>query len=421
MKLVEQHIIKQSNSNYKKLEQLTMLSSNLYNAAIFTIRQHYFNRKGKQYIEDICSNVDYDYVNYYELNKVFKLTNQKDYRSLPSNVSQEVLKQVDLTFKSFFKLLKLKQSNKYNKPVKLPHYKKKNSKNLIVFNCSTLSKTDTSFRIPKTDIIIDNIIHLNTAKQIRIIPKLNYFVLEVVYEANEDKTKPDNNRYLSIDMGVNNLAACTSNVINSFIINGRPIKSINQYYNKKSSKLQSNLELINKTKTSKKLRQLSLKRNNKIKWYLHHSSKYIIDICVQNNINTIIIGKNDGWKQNINIGVKNNQTFVSIPFNILVQQIKYKGKLKGINIIEQEESYTSKVSFLDDDFIPVYGKSDNKFNPSGKRINRGLYQTKENHYINADINGSLNILRKYLNVASNFIIGERSRGFVVNPYIITFK
>jgi putative transposase len=222
-------------------------------------------------------------------------------------------------------------------------------------------------------------------------------------------------------MGVNNLAACTSNVINSFIINGRPIKSINQYYNKKSAKLQSNLELINKTKTSKKLRLLSLKRNNKIKWYLHHSSKYIIDICVQNNINTIIIGKNDGWKQNINIGVKNNQTFVSIPFNILVQQIKYKGKLKGINIIEQEESYTSKVSFLDDDFIPVYGKSDNKFNPSGKRINRGLYQTKENHYINADINGSLNILRKYLNVASNSIIGERSRGFVVNPYIIIFK
>lgn len=336
MKLVEQHIIKQSNSNYKQLEQLTMLSANLYNSAIFAIRQHYFNRKGKQYIEDICSNVDYDYVNYYELNRVFKLTNQKDYRSLAINISQEVLKQVDLTFKSFFKLLKLKQSNNYNKPVKLPHYKKKNSKNLIVLNCSILSKTDTSFRIPKTDIIIDNIIHLNTAKQIRIIPKLNYFVLEVIYEAKEDKTKPDNNRYLSIDMGVNNLAACTSNVINSFIINGRPIKSINQYYNKKSSKLQSNLELINKNKTSKKLRLLSLKRNNKIKWYLHHSSKYIIDICVQNNINTIIIGKNDGWKQNINIGVKNNQTFVSIPFNILVQQIKYKGKLKGINIIDQE-------------------------------------------------------------------------------------
>lgn len=149
MKLVEQHIIKQSNSNYKELEQLTMLSSNLYNAAIFTIRQHYFNRKGKQYIEDICSNVDYDYVNYYELNRAFKLNNQQDYRSLPINVSQEILKQVDVIFKSFFKLLELKQSNKYNKPVKLPHYKKKNSKNLIVLNCSILSKTNTSFRIPK--------------------------------------------------------------------------------------------------------------------------------------------------------------------------------------------------------------------------------------------------------------------------------
>ena len=326
-----------------------------------------------------------------------------------------------MTFKSFFKLLNAKQNNKYNKPVKLPHYKKQNSKNIIVLNCSTLSKTNSSFKIPKTKIVIDNIKHLNSATQIRIIPKANYFVLEVIYEAKEMDIKPDNNRYLSIDLGVNNLAACSSNVINSFLINGKPIKSINQYYNKTNAKLKSNLELVNKIKSSKKLRQLGLKRSNKLKWYMHNASKFIIDKCVENEINTIIIGKNNGWKQEINIGKQNNQTFVSIPFSLLVEQIKYKGRLQGINVIEQEESYTSKVSFFDNDFIPVYSETDDKLNPSGKRIKRGLYQTKENHYINADINGSLNILRKYLNVASNSIIGERSRGLVVNPYIVTFK
>ena len=421
MKLVEQHIIKQTNSNYKQLEQLAMLSANLYNSALFAIRQHYFNRKGKQFITDICSDVDYDYVNYYELNRIFKSINQIDYRSLPANISQEVLKQVDLTFKSFFKLLNTKQNNKYSKPVKLPHYKKQNSKNIIVLNCSTLSKTNSSFKIPKTKIVIDNIKYLNSATQIRIIPKANYFVLEVIYEAKERDIKSDNNRYLSIDLGVNNLAACSSNVINSFLINGKPIKSINQYYNKTNAKLKSNLELVNKIKSSKKLRQFGLKRSNKLKWYMHNASKFIIDKCLENEINTIIIGKNNGWKQEINIGKQNNQTFVSIPFSLLVEQIKYKGRLQGINVIEQEESYTSKVSFFDNDFIPVYGKTDDKLNPSGKRIKRGLYQTKENHYINADINGSLNILRKYLNVASNSIIGERSRGLVVNPYIVTFK
>lgn len=299
--------------------------------------------------------------------------------------------------------------------------KKQNSKNIIVFNCSTLSKTNSSFKIPKTKIVIDNIKHLNNATQIRIIPKANYFVLEVIYEAKEKDIQSDNNRYLSIDMGVNNLAACSSNVINSFLINGRPIKSINQYYNKTNAKLKSNLELVNKAKTSKKLRQLGLKRLNKLKWYIHNTSKFIIDKCIENEINTIVIGKNNGWKQEINIGKQNNQTFVSIPFSLLAEQIKYKGRLQGINVVEQEESYTSKVSFFDNDFIPVYGKTDAKLNPSGKRIERGLYQTKENHYINADINGSLNILRKYLNVASNSIIGERSRGLVVNPYIVTFK
>lgn len=423
MKLTDQYIVKHDNSNYKQLEQLTILSAKLYNSAIFAIRQHYFNRKGKQYITDICSDINYDYVNYYELNRIFKLLEQQDYRALPSNISQEVLKQVDKVFKSYFELLKLKKANKYDKPVNLPYYKKENAKNLIVLNCSTLSKTENSFRIPKTNITINNINHLNEAKQIRIIPRLDYFVIEVIYDAKEKDRKQTNNRFLSIDMGVNNLAACASNVIESFIINGKPIKSVNQYYNKRVSIIKEELEKTNKTKTSKRLKRLSLKRNNKIKWYMHNAATYIINICLSNHINTIIIGKTNEWKQSPKMKHKSKQmqNFSYIPFNTFVNLVSYKATLEGINVILQEESYTSKVSFLDNDFIPTYGKNDDKCNPSGKRIKRGLYCSKDNICINADINGSLNIMRKALNVASNSIIGERSRGLIVSPNIITFR
>ena len=221
---------------------------------------------------------------------------------------------------------------------------------------------------------------------------MDYFVLEVIYEAKEKELKQDNNRYMSIDLGVNNLAACTSNVINSFIINGKPIKSVNQYYNKMLSKHKSIIKKTNNANTSSKIRRLTLKRNNKIKWYMHNASKHIIKILLDNEINTLIVGKNKEWKSNINIGKQNNQTFVSIPFDMFISQLKYKCKLNGINIIEQEESYTSKVSFIDNDYIPTYNKDDDKLNVSGKRIKRGLYQTKKSHYINADINGSFNIM-----------------------------
>ena len=213
-------------------------------------------------------------------------------------------------------------------------------------------------------------------------------------------------------MGINNLATCTSNTSKSFIINGKPVKSINQYYNKKKAKLQSKLQ--NKF-TSKRIKKLTLKRNNKIKDYFHKVSTYIVNQAVSNDLNTIVIGKNDGWKQDTKMGKINNQNFVQIPFDLLIQQILYKSKLKGINVVLQEESYTSKVSFFDDDFIPTYGKSDNKLNPSGKRVKRGLYKTKTSTFINADVNGSLNILRKYLNVSSDKIISVGSRGLVTRP------
>ena len=264
--------------------------------------------------------------------------------------------------------------------------------------------------LPNTNIYLP-IKHKDNATQVKIVPRNGYIVYDIIYEQNEQKLKDDNKRYMSIDLGVNNLATCTSNVIPSFIINGKPIKAINQYYNKKKSKLQLK---------SNKLKRLSLKRNNKIDWYFHNSTKYIVNQLVSNNINTLIVGKSNNWKQDINIGTINNQKISYIPFNKFIHQLEYKCKLNGINFIIQEESYTSKMSFLDNDYIPIYGVDDNKLNSSGKRIKRGLFKSKENHYINADINGSLNIMKKYLNVVSDSIISEGNRGLIVSPIRISF-
>lgn len=212
-------------------------------------------------------------------------------------------------------------------------------------------------------------------------------------------------------MGLNNLATCTNNIKeNFFIINGKPIKSINQFYNKEKSKLQTILKKINKKEWSKKLSKLTLKRNNKINDYLHKSSKYIMNHLVSNKINTLIIGYNKEWKQDINIGKVNNQNFTQIPYTKFIEQLKYKCKLEGINIKINEESYTSKCSFIDNEEIKKHE------NYQGKRIKRGLFRTKNNFLINSDINGSLNIMKKVVGIDFNsYSIEDLS----VNPKIIT--
>ena len=221
-------------------------------------------------------------------------------------------------------------------------------------------------------------------------------VVEVLYNKPEQQTKTDNHRYMSIDLGINNLCTLGTNCkeINNIIINGKPVKSINQYYNKKYAKYKS-IQSKCKDAYTNKLRTLRITRENKLNDYLHKTSRYIVNHIVSNNINTLIIGYNKEWKQEINIGKVNNQKFIQIPYIKLVNQLQYKCKLEGINVIIQEESYTSKSSFIDNDFIPTF-KSTTELNYkfSGKRIKRGLYKSSSGMVINADLNGSLNILRK---------------------------
>ncbi len=403
MKLVEQHIIKSNNVLYKELDNLCFLSKNLYNQALYRIRQQFFEDK--------------TFKNYNEVNRELHDENQVDYRALPANSSQETLKLVNQNYSSFFKSLQ-----KGIKSARIPGYlDKSKGRQVVVYNHMTLPSgllEKGIIKLPKSNIQFRT--KQKKISQVRIVPKNNYIVLEVVYEASIKELLKDNKRYTAIDLGIDNLASCSSNVSKSFIINGKPVKSINQYYNKKKAKLQAELEIKNKKKTSKQLQNLTLKRNNKIKDYFHKASRYIVNQLVNQSINTLIIGKNDGWKQETNIGNVNNQNFTQIPHQMFINQLKYKCQLEGINVVEQEESYTSKCSFFDDDFIPTYQVNDELFNPSGKRIKRGLYKTFKGQRINADINGSLNIMRKYLNEVCDDLISLANRGLVMNPVKIQF-
>ena len=387
MKLVEQHIIKKSNSNWKQIDHLCFLSKNLYNYSLYHINKHY-TETGK-------------FIRYNDLQREFYNIKQPDFHSLPTDTSKQILMLIDINFTCFFKLLSKWKKNKKSlsgcpRPPKYKH--KTNGRNIVIFTCPNQIRINECYIVfpkkmnlqpIKTNIYLKN----NKIKQVRLIPKSSCYIIEIVYEElinNRIQIVPNNN-YLSIDLGLNNLMACyNSNNHNSFIINGKPLKSINQYYNKQKGIIQSQLKKNHNKYKSHRLDTLNLKRNNKIKDYLHKSSRFIINYCISNNISNIVIGYNKEWKQDINIGKRNNQNFVNIPYYILLEMVKYKGLMYNINIITNEESYTSKCSSLD--LEPLTHKDNNGY--YGKRVKRGMYKSANKIKINADINGSINILRK---------------------------
>lgn len=251
--------------------------------------------------------------------------------------------------------------------------------------------------------------------EVRIVPRLNYYVIEVVYEQPIQQLV-SGEAVAGVDVGLNNLAAVTSNQkgFKPFLINGRPVKAINNYYNKKKAEFQSRIK--GNRKTSNRIQRLSTKRGFKIDDYLHKSSRFVVNHLVENNISTLIIGKNENWKQEINIGKVNNQNFTSVPHARFVEMLTYKAELVGIKVVITEESYTSVASFLDGDFIPVYGSSEAKTAKfSGLRVKRGLYKSKIGVKFNADVNGSYNIIRKVVPDA----FGNGIEGVVVHPVKVT--
>lgn len=406
MNLVERHIITNKKKNIKmfnEIDSLSFCSKNLYNIANFHIRQEFIKNN--------------KYLNYNDVYKILK--SGVDYKALPAKVSQEILRQVDTVWQTFFKSIKDWRINpsKYKGKPKIPNYKEKLvGRNMLSYNYQALGKRHHKkhgkLKLSKSEhILIKTKIKFDDIKLVRIIPRRGLYVIEVVYSKDITKNKLDKNHIMGIDLGVNNLCAIATTKNKNILINGKPLKSINQYYNKKISKMKSILKKSNNSSSSKNTLRLTNKRNNKILDYLHKTSRYIINYCLANDISEIVIGKNKNWKQNINIGKKNNQTFVNIPFDKLINQIKYKGELQNIEVITTEESYTSKCSFLDDEKI---SKSNNY---KGKRVKRGLFKSSLGYLLNADINGSLNIIKK---VVPKFTVSKNGiEGFVVSPKLIS--
>lgn len=325
----------------------------------------------------------------------------ENYKLLGSAAAQQTLMKVAEAFESFFGLLKTEGQ----KP-RIPHYLEKDGFFELSYPQFKI-QADGSFNIPmspkfKREYGLVNIkfptnLNPKDISEIRILPKYNatYFEIEYVYQIKETKPKFDKKHALSIDFGVNNLATCVTTIGTSFIIDGKKLKSVNQWYNKENSRLQSIKDKQGiKVLTNRQVRLLEY-RNNFIRDYLNKTTRYIINYCLENNIGKIIVGHNKQWKKNIDIGKVNNQKFVQIPHSQLMKKLESMSDRYGILFVQQEESYSSQASFLDKDPIPVYDKNDKqKYIFSGKRVARGLYKIKNGQTVNADSNGSGNIMRK---------------------------
>lgn len=382
MRLVEKHVVKPSSSMFAESDDLAFRSKNLYNRANYSIRQQFFE-----------SGL---ILKYETLDKT--LQNEESYKALPRKVSQQILMVLARNWKAWAAAIKeyAKNPTKFLGEPRIPGYKDKvEGRNVLIYTIQSLSKLSLKKGIinpSQTSLSVKT--KVNNVNQVRIVPRLKHYVIEVVYERDCVDNNLTKNNIAAIDIGVDNLAAVTSNHkgFKPILVSGRHVKSVNQFYNKRKAELQEKLK--GNKKTSNRIAALANRRNRKVDYYLHCASAYIIKTLVAHDIGTLVIGKNDGWKQDSNIGKQNNQNFVCIPHARFIQQLEYKAELAGITVVITEESYTSRASFLDNDIIPVYGKTTAKPKFSGRRVKRGLYKSKDGTLINADINGSANILRK---------------------------
>ena len=384
MQLVEKHVIRKSDARFALIDHAAFASKNLYNAALYEIRQH-FIFAGK-------------YLSYKQMDKIMQ--KHEAYRALPCKVSQQVLKLLDKNWKSFFAALEAynEDPSKFLGRPKLPGYKDKTKgRNILVYTVQALSRPALKQGIMKPSQLEIEIRTRNThVDQVRIVPRNGFYVVEVVYTQEELHEKVNPALVAAIDIGVNNLVALTSNKVGFVprLVNGRPIKSVNQCYNKERERLQKKMSTNHHT--SHELEQLTNKRTRRIDHYMHTTSRRIIDLLIAEGIGTLIVGKNPYWKQDPTMRRKDKQHFVQLPHARFIDMLSYKAKLVGIRVILQEESYTSKASFLDLDFMPVYGEEENEPVFSGSRDRRGIYKSKQGYKINADVNGSYNIMRKAL-------------------------
>ena len=391
--LVETHIVKKGHPFYDWAMGECLLSRNLYNRVLFIYRQAFTgHHENIEEYRDLIKNERF--VNAYPIRKRMGKLNDPDYRALVNNHSaNQVIYQVDKAWKEWFENLKdyKKNPSKYLGRPKIVKYKDKNAINKLTYDDCSIQKDGTIFLAKQKGIKLPIHTNLKSLQEVRIIPRIGHIKIEIVYRKEIDDLGLNKDNAIGIDIGLNNLAAITSNDgFISALINGRPIKAINHYYNKKKAHYSS---VLNKhgLKKSKRLQTLERKRHLKIKDYLHKASRRVVDLMIANNIGTCVIGHNKEWKQNINLGKQNNQNFVQIPFNTFMDMVKYKLEMVGGDFSDVCESHTSKCSAIDNEKICHHEKY------MGRRIKRGMFVSANKKYaLNADINASLNILRRKL-------------------------
>jgi len=386
VQLVEQHCIDKRDPRYSVIDEAAFKSKNLYNAALYELRQAFIH-EGK-------------YLNYSEMDR--RMQAHEAYKALPAKVSQQVLVLLDKNWTAFFEARAAYEEDPstFTGRPKLPKYKHKTEgRNILVYTVQALSQPamrDGLIRPSGLPITIET--EHTTIDQVRIVPRNGHYVVEVIYTKEPVQANVDPSFCVGIDLGVTNLAAIASNR-EGFVprlVNGRPIKAWNQWYNKRMKELKKQLPKAERERVTKQMERITNTRNRQIHHYLHTASKRIIDFLVKEGIGTVIIGKNPLWKQETGMGKRNNQNFVSIPHARFIDMLSYKAALVGIQVEVREESYTSKASFLDLDPIPDYTPTDEEAHIfSGKRIGKRkrLYRTKDGRKICADVNGAYNILR----------------------------
>lgn len=384
MQLVEQHVIDKTDPRFPAIDAAAFAAKNLYNAALYEVRQAYLF-EGR-------------YLGNSEVYHRMKHTDA--YRALPCKVSNDILRQLDKTWRAFFAALEAwkEDPSKFVGRPKLPKYKHKTKgRFLLTYDIQAISRRALSRGIlAPSGLSIEVQTAHRRVKQARIVPRIGFYVVEIVYEQAEAAPSGNPALYAAVDLGVDTLAALTSNKVGFAprLVNGRVLKSCNQFYNKRRAELQARL---GHEGTTTRMERLTTKRARRVNHHLHTASKTIIAALVAEGIGTLVIGKNLLWKQEVELGRVNNQHFVQIPHARFIEMLTYKAELAGIRVIVQEESYTSKASFLDLDPLPIYDpKQEDKPTFSGKRVERGLYRAKRGRRIQADVNGSYNIGRKAL-------------------------
>ena len=393
----------------EELDRLMCDSARIYNQTLYQLRQSYFDSIKNQK-PFVCYNIT-------QLYHIVKKSDSFANSNISAQSKQAAIQLAFYSWKSF-----IAASTSYKKDFKKflgkpkpPKYNK-NEFGVATITSQTLNikgLKENQIKLPKTEYIITfpEWIKRESIRCVRLVPFYDKVKIEIVYRKEVDCILLNSDNAIALDLGVNNLMAITSNnQCFSCVVNGRILKSINQYYNKTIAELSSILERCNHQKSSKRIQNLFRKRHNQVKDYLHKASRRVIDICLLKDIGTIVIGHNKGWKQECNMGKRNNQNFVQIPFNTLISMIKYKAEEVGIKVIVVEESYTSKTDHL---VLEEMKHIDNRKN---KRLKRGLFKSDYNgRIINADINGSIGILRKAKVITDRDIISLRDRGDLSSP------